>query len=501
MTTKLEQLKAKLAEVTDLGAVGSLMGWDQQTYMPPGGSAARARQSGTMAKLVHEMRTSAALGDLLKAAEDENSGLDYDDDDAAYLRMARRDYDQQTKVPADLMAEFARTTAEAHEVWAKARQQNDFPAFAPMLEKIVGLVMRIADHLGYDEHRYDAMLDMFEPGMKMAEVRAIFDDLKVELVPLVQQVLERTDTVTDEMLHGDFDPAAQREFGEMIARALGYDFERGRQDEAVHPFTTSFSRDDVRITTRFDPAWLSPALFATIHEAGHAMYEQGYPERFEGNILCAHASLGLHESQSRLWENVVGRSRGFWKHYYPRLQQTFPDQFAIVDLDAFYRAINKVSASFIRVESDELTYNLHIMVRFEIELALLSGDLKVADAAAAWNDKFEEMLGVRPPDDANGILQDVHWSGGSIGYFPTYSLGNLLSAQLYEKAVEAHPEIPAQTEQGEFGALLGWMREHIHAQARKYLPAELVERATGEPIQTRSYMKYLKAKYGEIYEL
>jgi carboxypeptidase Taq len=501
MTTKLEQLKARLAEIHNLHGAIAVLGWDQQTNMPPAGTRARAEQLATLSGIAHEMLISKETGDLLAAAEDEGADLDYDGEDAALLRMARRDYDLATKVPTDLVTEFRRTTAQAHEVWANARAQNDYPSFAPWLEKIVKLNIQIAEHLGYEDRIYDALLDQYEPGMKTAQVGAIFDDLKGELVPLVREVLARAERVDDAVLHGDFDVARQRAFGEEVIRAFGYDFERGRQDQAVHPFTTSFSRDDVRITTRFDPHWLSPALFGTLHESGHAMYEQGVAEGLEGNILQDGASLGVHESQSRLWENIVGRSRGFWKHYFPRLQELFPDQLGGVDLESFYRAINKVSPSLIRVEADELTYNLHIMLRFELENALLEGDLSVDGAPATWNDKMEELLGIRPPDDAQGILQDVHWSGGSIGYFPTYSLGNLLSARLYEKAVADVRDIPAQIEAGEFGGLLGWMRENVHRHGRKYMPAELIERATGEPLQARSYMNYLRAKYGEIYEL
>lgn len=499
MTTKLEQLKAKLSELYYLNKVAQLVSWDQQTYMPRGGAVARARHASTLAGVLHRMATDPAMGDLLSAAEDEvgESGTD----DAAMLRMARRDYDRLTKVPVELMAEHSLVTAQAHEAWAEARRQSDYSMFAPWLEKVLALTLRITDHLGFEDSRYDAMLDQFEPGMKTAQVRAIFDNLKAELVPLVKAVLAKAKPDDGVLLYGDFDPDRQRQFGEEIIRDFGFDFDRGRQDESVHPFTTSFSPGDVRLTTRFDPNWLAPALFGTLHEAGHGLYEQGLPVELEGNILCRYASLGVHESQSRLWENVVGRSKGFWQHYYPRLQAIFPEQFGGVDLADFYRAVNAVSASFIRVESDELTYNLHIMLRFDLEVALLAGDLSVEDAPAAWNEKMEALLGVTPPDDARGILQDVHWSGGMIGYFPTYSLGNLLSVQLYNKAVEASPDIPDQIAAGEFEALLGWMRENVHRQGRKYLPNELVEQVTGEPMQSRSYMAYLREKYGELYSV
>ena len=501
MTTALEQLKIRLAEISDLMSIGALLSWDQQCYMPPGGAPARARQLATLSKIAHELMTAKATGELLAAAEGEAAALDYNSDDAALVRLARREYDKETRLPTEWVAEFARTTTEAHEVWVKARAENDYAAFAPWLEKIVALNRQRAEYLGYEDVPYDALLDLYEPRMKTADVRAIFDALKAELVPLVRAVLARADPVDDRVLYQDYDVEKQWQFGEDVIRAFGYDFARGRQDKAVHPFTTSFSINDVRITTRVDPQWLAPALFATMHEAGHALYDQGIALALEGNILAGGASLGVHESQSRLWENVVGRSRGFWEHYYPRLQAVFPDQLGKVDLETFYRAINKVSPSFIRVEADELTYNLHIMLRFELENALLDGDLSVADAPAAWNEKMEALLGVRPPDDRQGILQDVHWSGGMIGYFPTYSLGNLLSAQLYEKAVADAPDIPSQIARGEFGGLLGWMRERVHRHGRKYLPTELVERAAGAPMQAQPYLAYLRAKYGAIYGL
>ncbi len=497
MTTKLAQLKAMLADIYHLERIGQMLEWDHQVYMPPGGAEARTHQMAALTQITHQKATSPELGGLLSAAEDEGA----EGDDAALLRMARRDYDRMTRVPTELMTERSKVTTQAHHVWQQAREENDYPRFAPWLARILELTRQIADHLGYEDSIYDPLLDYFEPGMKTAQVRAIFDNLKTDLAPLAQAALARVDAVNDEMLYGDFDPAKQRIFGEEIVRDFGFDFTRGRQDESVHPFTVGIAPGDTRITTRFDPGWLSPALFATLHEAGHAMYEQGFSEQLGGNILSSHASLGVHESQSRLWENIVGRSLGFWRHYFPRLQQLFPDQFAIVDAEAFYRAVNRVSPSFIRVEADELTYDLHIILRFEMELALLTGELSVDDAPAAWDDRFEALLGTRPPDDAHGILQDVHWSGGSIGYFPTYTLGNLLAAQLYDKAVQEEPDIPAQIAQGAFGTLLGWMREHIHTHGRTYLPVELIEKATGTPLRSDAYIAYLSEKYGAIYGL
>jgi carboxypeptidase Taq len=326
-------------------------------------------------------------------------------------------------------------------------------------------------------------------------------DVKPDLVTLVHAIAERTDFVDDAVIRQTFEEQKQEEFGMAVARAIGYDFSRGRQDRTIHPFQTSFSINDVRITTHFLSDYLPSALFSTIHEAGHGMYEQGISPDLEGTPLADGTSLGVHESQSRMWENVVGRSRSFWRHFYPSLQETFAAQLAGVELDTFYRAINRVQPSFIRVEADEVTYNLHIMLRLEMELALLSGDLSVADAPAAWNDKMETYLGLRPPTDREGILQDVHWANGLYGYFSTYSLGNFLSVQLYDAAVRAHPQIPDEIAEGRFETLRGWLTENIYRHGRKFEPNELVRRATGEPIQSRSYVRYLKQKFSEIYGL
>jgi carboxypeptidase Taq len=498
---KYEELCQRLAEYSNLGAAAGLLHWDQQTYMPSGGGPARARQLATLTRIAHETLTSPETGGLLEAAEREREGEPEGSVAWATLRMARRDYEQATRFPADYVSELARVRSEAQEVWARARAANDYASFAPWLERIVELSRRAADYLGYADEPYDALLDQYEPGLVTAELKATFTALRSALLPLLKAVLARRTEVDDSVLYQPYAVDAQRAFGESVIRDLGYEFERGRQDEAVHPFTTSFSIHDVRITTRFNPNWLSPALFGTLHEAGHAMYEQGIARELEGTILASGASLGVHESQSRLWENVVGRSRPFWHHYFPKLRQAFPEQLARIDEEGFYRAVNKVSPSLIRVEADELTYNLHIMVRFELELALLAGDLAVGDAPGAWADKMEEYLEVRPSDDTEGVLQDVHWSMGVIGYFPTYSIGNLLSAQLYAKAVADHPTIPEQTARGQFGQLLGWMRENVHRFGRTYFPRELVEQATGQPVGGQSYLDYLRAKYSEIYDL
>lgn len=497
----LNALKERLNEAHHLQMVMALLGWDQQVNMPPGGAEHRAAQLGTMSKLQHELFTSEETGRLLDAAESEGRELPYDSDDASLLRVARHDYDLATRVPTKLVAELTRVTALAHEQWAQARAKNDYAAFKPWLQQIVDLSIQVAEALGYDDRIYDALLDQYEPGMKTATVARLFDELKTAQIPMIRAMAAQSDRVDSSVLKRDFAEAAQEQFSLIVARQLGYDFERGRLDRAVHPFTTNFGSNDVRITTRYERNWLPGALFGTMHEAGHAMYEQGSAAAISGTMLEGGTSLGIHESQSRLWENLVGRSRAFWQHYYPQMKELFPDVLADVDLDAFYRAINRVEPSLIRVEADEVTYNMHVIIRFELENDLLEGRLSVDDAPEAWNAKYEEYLGIRPTTDTEGILQDVHWSGGMIGYFPTYTLGNLMSVPFYNKAVEAHPDIPAEIGKGEFSTLLTWLQENIYQHGRKYMPAELFTKVTGEEMAAAQYLDYLRGKYGEIYEL
>lgn len=497
----IEKLNAHLADALNLMRAAAVLGWDQQTYMPPGGADARAEQLATLSKLAHEHFVSDETGRLLEDAERAVDGSSPDSFEAALVRVVRHDYDLETKLPTALVEAIARETTRAHGVWVKAREQNDYAAFAPTLERIFDLMRQKAEALGYEDRIYDALLDQFEPGMKTAQVAEVFDGLRSELVPFVQQVFERLDAVDHAMLHLPYDVSKQAAFGLEVVKQLGYDFSRGRQDIAVHPFTTNFSINDVRITTRYLPNFLPSALFSSVHEAGHALYEQGGDQSLENTMLAGGVSLGVHESQSRLWENIVGRSKPFWQHFYPLLQKTFPEQLGNVSLDAFYRAINFVSRSLIRVEADEVTYNLHIMLRFEMENDLLEGKLSFKDAPDAWNSKMEQYLGITPPTDREGILQDVHWSSGLIGYFPTYALGTLLSVQYWDKALADMPSIPDDIAQGNFATLLDWLRANIHQHGRKYWPDELTRRVTGEPLQYRSFMRYLRSKYGEIYEL
>jgi len=494
----LRQLKERLATISDVRAAGAVLGWDQQTYMPPGGVAGRAEQLATLGRLAHEMLVSGETGALLDDAGEPEPGSE----DAALVRLARRDYERATKLPGRLVAESSRASSLAQPAWEEARAASDWSLFAPHLEKILGLQRETAEHLGYEDHPYDALLDLYEPRAKTARLRAMFEELRTALVPMIREISALPDEDRSRPLYGSYDEAEQEIFGREVISAFGYDWSRGRQDRAVHPFCINFGGPgDVRITTRFDPGWLSPALFATFHEAGHAMYEQNVDPSYARTPLAGGTSMGVHESQSRLWENLVGRSRAFWSYYYPSLQQTFPEALGAVDAESFYRAINEVKPSEIRVEADELTYNLHILFRFELELDLLVGKLSVADLPAAWNAKMEEYLGVAPENDARGVLQDGHWAAGLFGYFPTYTIGNILAAQLYEAAVGANPEVPGEMVRGEFGALRGWLGENVHRHGSRYDPDELVERATGRQPDAVPYLSYLEGKFGELYGL
>ena len=458
----LPELKSRLAEIHHLQHAGAVLDWDQQTYMPPGGIEARAEQKATLSKITHERFIADETGALLAAAEQETAGLPAEDLDAALLRVTRRDFDRATRLPTALVTEFTKTTALAQEEWAKARAADDYERFSPWLSRIIGLVQQVAHAIGFQDRLYDALLDEYEPGTTAAHLDVLFASLKREQLPLVRAITERADRADSSPLHREFDEDAQRRFAESILPECGFNFKRGRQDRSVHPFCTSFSKNDVRLTTRYDRKFLPSALFGSLHEMGHGLYEQGFADEIEGTRLAGGASLGLHESQSRMWENLVGRSRPFWRHYYPRLLAAFPGVLDDIDVEAFYRAINRVAPSLIRVEADEVTYNLHIILRYELENELLEGRLSVRDAPEAWNAKMREYFGLTPPNNREGILQDVHWSLGIMGYFPTYALGNLISVQLFEQAKADVPGLESSLERAEFLPLLEWLRASIH---------------------------------------
>jgi carboxypeptidase Taq len=497
----LSALKQRLAIVDDLSSSNALLNWDLSTYMPAGGAPARARQQATLGRLAHEHLTDPAVGRLLDELRPYAESLPDDSDDAALIRVARREYERAVRVPADLVAAMQSHFAETYQVWAAARPANDFARVRPYLEKTLDLSRRYADCFPGYEHIADPLIDVSDYGMKVSDIAPLFAQLRAQLAPVIRAITSQP-PADGACLHGHFPEAAQWAFGLEMVQRFGYDLNRGRQDKTHHPFTTKFSIGDVRITTRVYEDFLSPALFGTLHEAGHAMYEQGIDPAYEGTPLANGTSAGVHESQSRLWENLVGRSRAFWEFAYPRLQATFPDQLSAVSLDTFYRAINKVEQSLVRVEADEVTYNLHVMLRFDLELALLEGRLAVADLPDAWHARFEEDFGIAPPDDRDGVLQDVHWYGGPIGgEFQGYTLGNIMGAQFFAAAQAAHPQIPSEIAQGQFGTLHGWLREHIYRYGSKYTAREIIERATGSPLSTEPYIAYLRHKYGELYTL
>ncbi len=496
--SKLAQLKEILNEVADLSFASALLSWDQQTYMPPGGNEARSYQIATLDRLAHVKFTSPEVGQLLEDLKPYAAQLDSDSDEARLIRVTSRRYEKLTKVPSQWVAEFSQVTSEAQQVWQEARAEANFAKFQPFLERIVDLRRQYAHFFQPYDHVYDPLLDDYEPGMKTAEVQKVFSVLRQQQVRLIQAITERPQ-VDDSFLHQSFDEQKQWDFGVEVITRFGYDWKRGRQDRSPHPFTTHFDVGDVRITTRFSPDYLASALFSTMHECGHALYEQGVDPSLRRTPLASGASLGLHESQSRLFENLVGRSREFWIYFYPRLQEYFPTQLGHIDLETFYKGINRVQPSLIRVEADEATYNLHIMLRLEIEIALMEGSLEVKDLPEAWNNRMRDYLGLTPPNDAQGVLQDIHWSSGYIGYFPTYALGNLISAQLWECLQRDIPNLSDQIRQGEFGDLLAWLREKIHRHGSKFEPQELVQRVTGSKIDPDPYLRYLKVKFGEIY--
>ena len=499
--TKLAELKHRLHEMSDLNAATALLGWDHATYMPKCGAGARSRQGATLSKLVHEKSVDPDLGKLLDGLERHASSLPRDLDDASLIRVARRDFERAIKVPAEYVARASAFGSASYDAWTRARPANDFPTMRPFLETAVDLGREYAGFFAPYTHIADPSIDGADQGMTTALVRSLFAALREGLVPIVRAIADQSST-DDDCLRGTFDEAAQLDFGLFVAKRIGYDLDRGRLDKTHHPFCTTLSADDVRITTRVDEHDIGQSLFSILHEAGHALYEQGINSRLEGTPLRSGASAGVHESQSRLWENIVGRGRAFWQHFYPQLQRVFPDQLRGVSPETFYRAINRVERSLIRTDADEVTYNLHIMMRFDLELDLLEGRLRAKELPDAWRARMQADLGLAPPDDRDGCLQDVHWYAGPIGGgFQGYTIGNILSAQFYDAAVKAQPEIPREIAAGRFDTLHQWLRAEVYQHGRKFTPNELVERATGSEMNIGPYLSYLRAKYGELYRL
>jgi carboxypeptidase Taq len=451
-----------------------------------------------LAGLYHERATDPAIGDLLQASES-LAEIQLNSPEAANLREWRRAFDRLTKLPRTLVEELARTTSMAQQEWVEARKANDFARFRPWLEAIIGLKRQEAACLTTGGEPYDALLDEYEPGANGRDLGSLFAELRRDLVPLVAAIQGSTAGPRDRALEGDYPVDRQKIFGETVAQAIGFDFERGRLDTTAHPFCTGIGPGDVRITTRFDVRDFSSAFFGILHEVGHGLYEQGLDPDHHGEPIGEAVSLGVHESQSRLWENAVGRSRAFWEHWLPFAKRIFREPLHAIGLDQFHAAINRVEPSLIRVEADEVTYNIHIMIRFELEKALIGGNLSVSDLPGAWNERYRDDLGIKPLDDAHGCLQDIHWAAGLVGYFPTYTLGNLYAAQLYARADADLGGLENAFVRGHFGELLSWLREKIHKNGQRNRAAELIERATGSSLDHRPLMDSLRRKYGPIY--
>jgi carboxypeptidase Taq len=488
-------------EAALLGSCASVLGWDERTYMPREGSAFRGEQMALLARLAHEMGTDPRVGEDLAAVEGSDLVRDPEADAAANVRELRRAYDRAVKLPKELVEELARVTTRAQQAWQEARAANDFPAFRPWLEKVVALKREEAQAVSFKGHPYDALLDEYEPGATAAEITKVFAGLSAELVPLIDAIGRSPRQPKSDILHREYPPELQQVFGSAAAAAIGFDFAAGRLDKTTHPFCSGMGPGDCRITTRYNPRFFNEAFFGILHEAGHGIYEQGLdPERF-GTPLGSFCSLGIHESQSRLWENQVGRGRPFLEHFFPRAQQVFHEALRGVSLDDFFFAVNESRPSFIRVEADEATYNLHIILRFELELALLTGDLKPADVPGAWNERFTKMFGLTPPDDRQGCLQDIHWSMGGLGYFPTYTLGNLYAAQFMAQARTDLPGLDDDFRRGEFGRLKNWLNEKVHRPGRRWRANDLCRRVTGQPLGHAALLRYLREKYAPLYGL
>ncbi|PSB01273.1 carboxypeptidase M32 [Merismopedia glauca] len=495
-TSQLQELKNRLLEINNLTSAASLLHWDQATYMPPGGAAARGRQIATLQEIAHQKFTSPQIGELLAQLSSEQPDNHVD---SSLIRVTKKDYDRAIQIPAELMARIYQHQAESYVVWGKARPENDFKAVEPYLQKNLALSQELASLFPNQEHIADPLIAEADYGMKATTVRSLFAELRQQLVPMVEAIASQP--IPDvNCLHQHFPENQQLDFTLQVIKQIGYDFQKGRQDKTLHPFMTKFSLGDVRITTRVRGNDLSEALFSTIHETGHALYEQGINPEFEGTPLAHGTSAGVHESQSRLWENLVGRSHNFWEYFYPQLQEVFPEQLGNIALETFYQAINKVERSLIRTDADEVTYNLHVMIRFELELQMLEGKLAIQDLPEAWNTAYQNDLGVTPQNDSEGVLQDVHWFVGSIGgMFQGYTLGNIMSAQFYQAALKAHPEISQHIQQGQFSTLHNWLKTNIYQYGSQYTAAEVVERATGSPLTIEPFINYLRSKYALLY--
>jgi len=501
LESDLAELRRRLGEVSDLGRSCALLAWDERTMMPPGGAEARADQLATLSRIRHERLSSDEVGRLLEGLRSWAEGLPYESDDASLVRVAWKDWDKARRVPADLRAEMTHAASLGQGAWEAARRDSDFAAFLPFLERNIELRRRyISCFEGFD-HPYDPLLDDFEPEASTAEVRQVLSDLRDGLRPLVEAIVAKGPVVDDCVLHGPLPIDAQEELGRQIVAGLPIEDGQWRLDSTVHPFAISISPSDIRLTTRYDENYVGTALWSVIHEAGHGIYENGLPTQLRRSPLCRPVSLGFHESQSRMWENWVGRGRAYLGSILPLLRAAAPGRFADVDAEQLYRAANRVEPSLIRVEADEVTYNLHIALRFELETEIFEERLTAAELPDAWNARVQEYLGLEVADDANGVLQDVHWAAGSFGYFPTYALGNVLAAQQWDRIEQEIPDLEASIAAGEFLPLRDWLRENLHSLGGKLTPPEMTERLTGGGLDVSPLLRQLSAKFHGIYAL
>jgi carboxypeptidase Taq len=496
----MDNLLAHSKEIAHLGSAVAVLHWDQRTQIPRKGHRVRADVLSTMAGIMHKMATDPRIGEWLAILEHSALTKDPLAIEAVNIREWRRSYDRATKIPQELAVELARAAAEGQSVWEKARPENDWNLFQPYLERIVELKREEAHALGFENEPYDALLDAYERAETARNLEPIFERLTTALVSLLRRINSSTKKPDPSVKHQYFPIAEQEAFAVSVAKRMGYDMEAGRLDISAHPFTTGIGPGDVRITTRYSEDYFSEAFSAVIHETGHALYHQGLPLDHWGSPYCRPISLGINESQSRMWENMVARSKEFWRCFFPEAQERFPALSGVAEQD-FLFSINEVTPSLIRVEADEVTYNIHILLRFELEVLLIRGDLEVRDLPDAWNSKMQAYLGITPPDFAQGVMQDVHWSSGSIGYFPTYTLGNLYSAQFFAQAENDLGDLPQRTERGEFDGLLDWLRRKIHSQGSRYLPRDLVKTVTGRDLDPQFLIDYLERKYSELYHL
>lgn len=494
------ELVSKLKEVSLLSSCAGMLGWDERTYMPRAGSAFRADQLSLLSGMTHEKFVDPKIGELLSDLENSDLVKDATSVEAVNIRETRHQYDKQTKLPKDLVEELTRTTTLAQGEWVQARAKRDFKSFLPWLEKVVKLTKEKADAYGYEGEVYDALLDDYEPGAKTSEIVDVFANLRNDLVTLLEKITKAPKKPDESIIERKYDVEMQRVFGEAVAQAIGFSFDEGRLDITTHPFCSGMGPGDTRITTRYNPSRLNDALFGIMHEAGHGLYEMGIDKKNHfGTPMGESTSLGIHESQSRMWENQVGRSKPFWQYFFPQAQRIFKESLGDVALDDFYGAINFVKPSYIRVEADEATYNLHILLRFELERGMMTGEISPADIRDAWNERFEKYFGIKVDHDANGVLQDVHWSAGLIGYFPTYTLGNLYSAHFFAQALKEMPDLYEQFAKGDFLTLRNWLKEKIHQHGQRYRANKLVEEVTGAPLSSKPLIDYMTAKYKDIY--